>query len=169
MIKFDKMRRNGCGLHNAFSQEGIEDLANGIHQLIERKDINNKKTFILSPESSFPYFQEYIQKFGVPDVTPQVGVEEKNLESAFTFITSQIKAAVDAIKSDTTIGDEAKPELIKNKLISIRDKILGLKLISVELDDEDDAYIIFETLNTRGKDLNVSDLVKNQLTKMLKR
>ncbi len=158
-----------CALRNAFNKEGIVDLANGIHQLIERNDINNKKTFILSPESSFPYFQEYIQKFGEPEVTPQVGGEEKNLESAFTFITSQIKAAIDAIKSDTTIGNEAKQERIKKKLISIRDKILGLKLISVELDDEDDAYIIFETLNTRGKDLNVSDLVKNQLTKMLKK
>src|SRR5690606_8038997 len=32
----------------------------------------------------------------------------------------------------------------------------------------DDAYLIFETLNTRGKDLATSDLVKNLLTKLLK-
>ncbi|GAJ14372.1 unnamed protein product, partial [marine sediment metagenome] len=157
-----------CALRNAFNQEGIDDLANGIHQLIERKDINNKKIFVLSPESSFPYFQEYIQKFGPPEVTPEVRDEEKNLENAFSLINSQIKAPIDAIKSDTTLGGESKKEQIKKKLISIRDKMLGLKLISVELDDEDDAYIIFETLNTRGKDLNVSDLVKNHLTKMLK-
>ena len=37
----------------------------------------------------------------------------------------------------------------------------------IVLDNEDDAYIIFETLNTRGKDLRVSDLVKNYLTKLL--
>jgi uncharacterized protein with ParB-like and HNH nuclease domain len=42
-----------------------------------------------------------------------------------------------------------------------------LKVIYIELGNEDDAYIIFETLNTRGKDLRVSDLVKNHLTKML--
>ncbi len=158
-----------CALRNAFNQEGIDDLAKGIHQLIERKDINNKMIFILSPDSSFPYFQEYIQKFGEPEVTPQVGDEEKNIESAFTLINSQIKAAIDAIKNDTTLGDESKQVQIKSKLISIRDRMLGLKLISVELDDEDDAYIIFETLNTRGKDLNVSDLVKNHLTKMIKK
>lgn len=45
---------------------------------------------------------------------------------------------------------------------------MGLKLIYIELDNEDDAYIIFETLNTRGKELSVSDLVKNHLTKFLK-
>lgn len=42
------------------------------------------------------------------------------------------------------------------------------KIIFLELDNEDDAYIIFETLNTRGKDLTVSDLVKSHLTKLLK-
>ena len=108
-----------CALRNAFNQEGIDDLANGIHQLIERKDINNKKTFILSPDSSFPYFQEYIQKFGEPEVTPQVGDEEKNIESAFTMITSQIKAAIDAIKSDTTLGAESKQAQIKRKSINV--------------------------------------------------
>jgi hypothetical protein len=36
------------------------------------------------------------------------------------------------------------------------------------LDNEDDAYLIFETLNTRGKDLMPSDLVKSHLTKLLK-
>lgn len=53
-------------------------------------------------------------------------------------------------------------------LNEIRDKILKLKVIYIELTDENDAYIIFETLNTRGKDLGVSDLVKNYLTKNIK-
>ena len=53
-------------------------------------------------------------------------------------------------------------------MISIRDSLLNLKIILIKLEDEDDAYIIFETLNTRGKDLNLSDLVKNHLTKHLK-
>jgi uncharacterized protein with ParB-like and HNH nuclease domain len=51
--------------------------------------------------------------------------------------------------------------------VSLRDKILRLKVIFVELGDEDDAYIIFETLNTRGKDLEVSHLVKNHLMKYI--
>jgi hypothetical protein len=36
-------------------------------------------------------------------------------------------------------------------------------LIVIEVDDEADAFIIFETLNDRGLDLAVSDLVKNYL------
>ncbi len=44
----------------------------------------------------------------------------------------------------------------------------ALKLIFTALDNDDDAYIILETLNTRGKDLTLSDLVKGHLTRLLK-
>jgi hypothetical protein len=45
---------------------------------------------------------------------------------------------------------------------------MRLQLILIQLTSEDDAYLIFETLNTRGKDLTVADLVKNHLTRTLK-
>jgi hypothetical protein len=57
---------------------------------------------------------------------------------------------------------------VQDALTRIRDKVLGLKVIYIDLDSEDDAYLIFETLNTRGKDLTPSDLVKSHLTKLLK-
>src|SRR5205807_1232520 len=43
-----------------------------------------------------------------------------------------------------------------------------LQFISIELLSEDDAYLIFETLNTRGKDLEIADLVKNHFTRLIK-
>lgn len=157
-----------CALRNALKKEGFSDLAEGIHQLIERCNIDNKSQYILSTESSFPYFQEYIQKFGDPDIAIRAGDEEKNIESAFSQITTYIDEAVNSVKSNTTLNESTKRERIKELLVSIRDKILGLKLIFVELDDEDDAYVVFETLNTRGKDLSVADLVKNHLTRLIK-
>ena len=54
------------------------------------------------------------------------------------------------------------------KLKDIRDKILSLKLVFIQLDNEDDAYLIFETLNARGRDLKTSDLVKNLFLKKLR-
>lgn len=66
------------------------------------------------------------------------------------------------------IPAEEKSDLIRDALLEIRDKILRLKLIVVELDNDDDAYLIFETLNTRGKDLTTADLVKNYLTRLLR-
>lgn len=157
-----------CALRNALAEEGYTDLAEGSHRLIERRDINNKSQFVLQSETSYPYLQEYIQKFGSPETEPTVGEEEINLKNAFTLIEQKIDGAVESINTDTTLSQERKKETIKGKLTAIRNSILTLKLIFIELDDEDDAYVIFETLNTRGKDLRPTDLVKNHLTRLLR-
>lgn len=63
---------------------------------------------------------------------------------------------------------ELKLEAKIDRLRTLRDTVLFLKLIRIELDSEDDAYLIFETLNTRGKDLALSDLLKNHFTKTIR-
>ena len=63
-------------------------------------------------------------------------------------------------RSIVRIGNKEKSKW----LTKTRDVILELNIILITLDNEDDAYLIFETLNTRGKDLELSDLVKNLFT-----
>jgi len=157
-----------CALRNILSAEGFRDLADGIHGLIAKKNIENKIQFTLTTESSYPYFQTKILSFPSQNVDLEVGEEEKYLENAFNLITTYLEETVNSIKSDPSIKESDKSKLIKEKLINIRNKILALKLIFIELDNEDDAYIIFETLNTRGKDLSVSDLAKNFITKTIR-
>lgn len=65
------------------------------------------------------------------------------------------------------VGNLTSQDAIE-KLRKLRQKVLGIQFISVELENEDDAYVIFEVLNTRGKDLRVSHLLKNLITKYLK-
>lgn len=157
-----------CVLRDAFIGVDQDDLAKGVHQLIERPNIDNKQQYILSTESSYPYFQEHILSFSAPEIKIDIGDEEQKIASSFKLITSLVKKTMDSIKFDPTISEESAVEKIKSKLVEIRNSILSLKLIFVELDNEDDACTIFETLNTRGKDLNVTDLVKNLLFKFLK-
>jgi uncharacterized protein with ParB-like and HNH nuclease domain len=157
-----------CAIRNMMKTKGFDDLALGVHRFVERPNIDNKQEYILSTETSYPYFQEHIQKFGEAVVAIQPKQEETNLASAFQQIQAFVEASVSAIETDPTISKDLKPEKIREKLTSIRDKILSPKLIFVELDTEDDAYIVFETMNTRGKDLNVADLVKNHLAKLIK-
>lgn len=153
-----------CALRNAFAKEGESGLAQAVHQLIERPDIDNKTRFVLQTETSFPYFQEHIQKFGKPSMQPKVGEEEKDIAAAFERISKYIEDTVNSVKINPSLKQDKKAHEIQEKLVGIRDKILNLKVIFVQLDNEDDAYTIFETLNTRGKDLNVADLVKAYLT-----
>lgn len=157
-----------CAIRDFYSAEGFDNLAKGVHALVEKKDLNNDQQFVLQTETSYPYFQEHIQKFDKPDTEIKYGVEEENLKKAYELITKFIKQELDLIKSNKQLTKENKKQAIQKKLNEIRDKILKLKVIYVELDNEDDAYVIFETLNTRGKDLSVGDLIKNHLTKSIK-
>ncbi|WP_153797005.1 DUF262 domain-containing protein [Foetidibacter luteolus] len=157
-----------CAIRDYYSAEGFENLAKGVHILIEKKDLNNDQQFVLQTETSYPYFQEHIQKFDKPDTETKYGVEEENLKKAYDLINKFIKQELDLIKGNKQLTKENKNQSVQKKLNEIRDKILKLKVIYVELDNEDDAYVIFETLNTRGKDLSVGDLIKNHLTKNIK-
>ena len=155
-------------LRDRLKRFGFDDLAHGIQNQIERKNIDNKPEFILSTESSYPFFQEHILKFGEPELDVAEMREEGNLRSAFEMLNSLVGSVVTSVQGDEGIKEEQKPNRIRERLTKIRDAVLDLKVILVKLDNEDDAYIIFETLNTRGKDLSLADLVKNHVTKHLK-
>lgn len=157
-----------CALRNAFENQGFHDQALGVHNLIERKNIDNKPEYVLQPETSYPYFQEHIQKFGNPVIEEKVGEEERLLKAAFDLISGNIEDSVSSINSDPSLNEDTKKEDIIKKLTLIREKILGLKVIYITLDNEDDAYVIFETMNTRGKDLTIADLLKSHLLKPMK-
>jgi uncharacterized protein with ParB-like and HNH nuclease domain len=66
-----------CALRNAFEQEGFLNLAKGVHGIIERTDISDQRFYILQTETSYPYLQEHIQKFGdKPGAGSDAGPEE---------------------------------------------------------------------------------------------
>lgn len=158
-----------CALRNTLQKQGFPDLAKGLHGLIERRDISDKLYYVLQTETSYPYFQEHIQKFGGrPGVPTEAGPEEQLLKQAFQYFESNLRELVESVQDNPSISDKKKKTELRSELIKVRDKILSLKLIFTALDNDDDAYVIFETLNTRGKDLTLSDLVKGHLTRLLK-
>jgi hypothetical protein len=154
-----------CAIRNLLRERGFEDLAKGIHGLVERPNIDNKPKFVVSTETSYPYFQDRIQKWSEPSLELTPLDEERNVQAAFDQLSGMLAAVAQKIDGDPTLSDKKKPDRLRDDVLRIRDKLLSLKLIFVQLQDEDDAYLIFETLNTRGKDLRLTDLVKNHITK----
>jgi hypothetical protein len=152
-------------IRDSFDEFGEPDLANGVHNLLESKDLDNKPRFTLEHEPANSYFQHRIQQRN-PDRTAGVSApEEQALQDARVFIANAMKSYLETNSSHLTGTPrvDAKIELLKK----LRDRVLALQFISISLTNEDDAYIIFETLNTRGKDLQISDLVKNLFTRLL--
>jgi len=135
------------------------DLAQGIQNYLQTKDVDNKDRFVLEHTPANKYFQNAVLLKAADADYPTGTHEDRNLAFARRFIGAQLRFHISHFPTK-----EKKVEAIK----ALRDKILALQYISIELDNEDDAYVIFETLNTRGKDLRVSDLVKNLFTRAIK-
>jgi Uncharacterized conserved protein len=158
-------------VRNAFLRIGEENLAKGVHKYVEKANIDNEEEFVLKAETSFPYLQSHIQSYDGYNINCEIGSEEKKLETAFDIINSKIYLAIPELSEEkstqTSLFTDHSKDTVQ-KLKEFRDKVLSLKLVFIQLDNEDDAYLIFETLNARGRDLTTSDLVKNLVLKSIK-
>lgn len=157
-----------AAIRDGFKRIGSDDLATGLQRFIETKDTDNKDTYILKTETSFPFLQEYVFKSDAPEVTVDVGHEERAIQRAYNHFKTKVDGEIfKLVGGGTELGEDQKERCIE-RLKEIRDTVLSLNLILITLDNEDDAYLIFETLNTRGKDLSLSDLLKNHFAKLIK-
>ncbi|MGW1172330.1 DUF262 domain-containing protein [Kitasatospora sp. NPDC002543] len=98
-------------------------------------------------------FYEVIQN---PNAIPsgvKWNVSSKRIGEARGFFEEKILAAI----KDLAPGEQVE------RLKSIRSNALKARVIQVELASEEDGFLVFETLNTRGADLRLADLVKNLL------
>jgi hypothetical protein len=156
-----------AAIRDELAERGLQGPAQGIQNVIERQDINADQRFVLLTETSYPFFQEYVQKLGKPSVRITPDEEERGIQSAYKFARDQLTEAIRAIETEHPDDDDTVSAIVKQRLEQTRDILLGIELIVVQLDNESDAYVVFETLNTRGKDLEPKDLVKNLVTKLL--
>ncbi|MCU0527180.1 MAG: DUF262 domain-containing HNH endonuclease family protein [Elainella sp. Prado103] len=159
-----------AAIRDAFLFCKDENLARGVHQYIEKANIDNISEFILNSETSYPYLQGCIQSFERANIQDSLGSEEQNLKSAFELINKELYKRLPKIDVSDPCNElfQQHREQALEILRIIRNKILSLKVVFIQLDNEDDAYLIFETLNTRGKDLTTPDLVKNLLLQKLR-
>lgn len=155
-------------IRDTLEEHGFGDQADGLHELIERKNLENQREFVIQTQTSYPYFQDHILSREPSELTPDLHNEEERIQKAHQTFSSLMSQLISSIENDTGASEKKKSDRKKGELIRIRNVLLGLKLIFITLDSEDDAYLIFETLNTRGKDLALADLVKNHFTKSLK-
>lgn len=154
-----------CAIRDKFIELGFPALGNGVHRLIETRDLSNQAQFVLKTETSYPYLQAKIQSLEKEEADIGTGEEEKAIKAAFQTLADFIKNGVDAAVAKN--GSPNAKNAGKKWLEQVRNKLLALKVISITLDNQDDAYLIFETLNTRGKDLTAADLAKNHFLRLL--
>lgn len=149
-------------LRKKFEELGESGLANGVHRLIERKDLNDIANFTLHSEQWKAYMEHSVLR-RKSDFKPSVeSIEDQTLKTAIDFFSDRIERLGDEIPDD-----DRYQEHYVTRLKGCRDAILRAQVVQIELDSEEDAFVIFETLNTRGMSLRVSELFKNILFRKL--
>lgn len=99
------------------------------------------------------YFKDNIQKKS-PSSDPKTP-SQKRIKEAYEYFKKQFLGVIENIEDD----DEKVNILIEYYEVFIN----KFNLMAIETDDMNEAFIIFETLNARGKDLESSDLLKNYI------
>lgn len=149
-------------LAQKFKECGEEKLSDITHSYIVGEDNNGNPYSKLVNESPKPFFQERIQQKNIDFSAIPKTLEEKRLLSAYNFFDKQLKES-NLLKSIR----ERNPLLEKceyvDMLKAFRDQILKCKIVYVTVKTLEDAYIIFEVLNAKGKNLEPIDLIKNTI------
>ncbi len=157
-----------CAIREGFKLLDRDDLAEGLQAYIEQRNRENKTEYVLQTETSFPFLQEEVLKNGPADAPYDVGREEEAIQRAYDIFRRHISDCLAEFLANREQDKEDSYDEATEWLSSLRDTVFDLNVILVTLDNEDDAYLIFETLNTRGKDLALSDLLRNHFTKFIK-
>ncbi len=156
-------------IRDMFDEVGEKDLAKGVQGFIQRADRRHQPRFVLETEGGYPYLHAVIQSYPAAETPPDtLRSDEKLLQQAHTYFATELRGLRSSVLNDTTVPTEDRPAAFVDRLEELRDRVLSLTVILVVVQDIDDAYIIFETLNTRGKDLSLADLVRNFLLRDLR-
>lgn len=128
-------------------------------ELLSKKFIGDKDPASLTyssklelNENNNSFFQSNLLVFRPPVNTNTLGDSNKQIWQAYNFFREKVD---DLFKGES---DGAVITNFLNKLIS--EKLLFIQIV---VEDELSAYTVFETLNSRGVGLTVTDLLKNYL------
>lgn len=143
------------------NKDNIYEVAENLYEDIRIKHIgrwtekkNELQLHVNNVDQSF--FENYIQK-GKHDFTSTGKPSEKRIKDAYDYFVKKI----DLDEKDKDIDD------ILQIYDSYYKKIINsFRILYFESDDLNEAFIIFETLNARGKELETSDLLKNHIIKI---
>lgn len=116
--------------------------------------------YLITGDSIKIFFEKYIQNnppiFITENLIVPKGSEEERVKKAYLKFQNLIH------KEISTLEYSKKYEWLKNLIDNRLSKHFFVK---IEIDDENLAYEIFESVNAKGIDLSVADLIKNQIFK----
>ena len=147
-------------IRDTYKEFGADSRANNIQRnfIAYVDDDDNDKGFRLIPGlSTSEFFKNNIQSANSDIMESEPDTKEhKRIKDNY----KNFKSTLDKYLSSETSND-AKIE----KIGKIRDRLKKLIVIIIEINNDNEAYEIFERVNNYGIDLSLSDLLKNHILK----
>ena len=125
-----------------------------IHRHISTKPLGGETTHRLVPCAELKendFFARFIQNESVEEVLP-VNESQKHVMKNKKYFQTWIEEKFNPASTE-----------FPNKVLDLAVKMIQSKIILIKVEHAEDAYKIFESVNARGVDLSVADLLKNYL------
>lgn len=113
---------------------------------------------ILNEINNVTYIQNILESRNLADV--DVTLKDKHLHESNRALLKAYRYFLNKITSAAAAKGTASDEFLVPLIDCLRQNV---KVITIPVSSEEDANLFFESLNARGKELAVSDLVKNRL------
>lgn len=149
----------GNELYKKTSVEDYKAFSDLCYSFIE--GTNNEtfsKFFKLDNETPKPFFQKKILFIDKDkEINPET-IEEKKLNEAYDFFYEEIQNNL-----SSNCFKDSQLEFLR----AIFNQVMRFQTVYITVDNRENAQTIFETLNTKGKDLEPIDLIKNKIFEIL--
>lgn len=148
-----------------FKLAGNEKLSQIMFEYIMSMDDNGEPVRILKTTTSYPFFSNFIQDITKNHITEPNSEEEICIKETYDYFASVLseKNIRKLLKKLNSIECERDRVEYIELLKAIRDRILNSVFVSISTDTKEQANMIFEILNAKGKRLAAIDLIKNKL------
>ena len=111
-------------------------------------------------ETNNEVYRNYIVESENRGVVSQVLKNKKKLHPSNQKLLEAYEYFLTKVSSEASVKGTAYDEFLVPLINTLNQRV---KLIVIPVTDDEGAYLVFESVNARGKDLAVSDLVKNRL------
>jgi uncharacterized protein with ParB-like and HNH nuclease domain len=155
-------------LSDVFLAATEKTLSEQIFKYIMTKDDNGDDVRIIRSKSHYPFFAYFIQD-REKGVKPEPNTEEEIcIKEAYDFILDQLnedhlKAHLKKKHGSDIVDQLNHIDILK----ALRDQVLNSTFVSISTKDRNQANLIFEILNAKGKHLAHIDLIKNKIFEVL--
>jgi hypothetical protein len=151
-------------LSDRFKQLGEIKLSSKIFEYIMTEDDDGNEVRVLESKTHYPYFSFFIQDLEKKETQETSTEEEECIKESFEYLFENLDEKKLRTNLKKKLGSKDVDDLAYIDILkAIRDQVLNTIFISISTFDKENANMIFEILNAKGKKLSHVDLIKNKI------